>query len=104
MQEKSTLQRVLSSVIPELRQQVQEVTTINSTEKDGIKRWPSYNAEVGGYEAMFQSVLPEGKLHKLLSSVKSPVVIDLMSPSSALYSLFKELSQESKLGIAVTLE
>jgi len=65
--------------------------------------WDMYGRDISSYEWSFLEVL-DGKIKDLLKNKKDPVVIDLMSPTDAIYSLFLEIPDEKKLGLAVSLE
>ena len=56
------------------------------------------------YDSTFECVLPTGiRIADLLISRPNVTVIDLLSPPMAIWSLFRQLPQRDKLGIAVAL-
>jgi len=65
--------------------------------------WGMYGKDVSNYGWSFLGVLDEN-IKDLLKNRKNPVVIDLMSPTDAIYSLFLEIPDKKKLGLAVSLE
>jgi hypothetical protein len=65
--------------------------------------WDMYGKDISDYGWSFLGILDEN-IKDLLKNKKNPVVIDLMSPTDAISSLFSEIPDEKKLGLAVSLE
>lgn len=65
--------------------------------------WPTYGASIDDYEKDFKPLLENGHIRDFIKNRSSPVVIDLMSPSDALASLFKKIPDKPKFGLAITL-
>jgi hypothetical protein len=65
--------------------------------------WGDYHSGIASYEKTLQGVL-NNPIKDLLKDRKNPVVVDLMSPTWALYDLFSELPCKEKLGLSVSLE
>ncbi|MEK7450937.1 MAG: hypothetical protein AAB662_03320 [Patescibacteria group bacterium] len=69
---------------------------------DGTQ-WTYYGSPIEDYEDVFKVLLPYASIKSFVSQKPSPVVLDLMAPADTLRSLFKDLKQENKLGVAVSL-
>jgi hypothetical protein len=67
-------------------------------------QWDDYGRDIADYEFSFSGVLQKNSIKDLLRDKENLVVIDLMAPSKTVSSLFKQLPDKSKLGIAVSLE
>lgn len=63
--------------------------------------WATYGSSMDEYNDVFEDVLDKG-IFKLLIDRPNPVVIDLMGPSKAISTLFPQIPQQSKLGIALS--
>jgi hypothetical protein len=66
--------------------------------------WKMYGRNISEYEDSFRDALDFYPLKDLLKDKKNPIVIDIMSPSGALSTLFPQLSNEGKFGLALSLE
>lgn len=66
--------------------------------------WAVYESEIDDYILSFQDAFSERGLTDFIQGRPSPVVIDMMSSTGALASLFARLPDKSKRGIAVCLE
>ncbi len=66
-------------------------------------QWTYYDSPIREYEEEFKALLPYASIKSFVFQKPSPVVLDLMAPSGALRSLFKDLRQKDKLGVAVSL-
>ena len=65
--------------------------------------WPDYNSSISDYEERFFSRVLEGHtIQDLLSDIEKPVVVDLLSSTSALRSLFSNMPNKDTFGIAVS--
>jgi hypothetical protein len=67
------------------------------------RKWGFYGKNIDTYEDSFSEVL-HGSIRNLLKDKEDLVVIDLMSPSGALKTLFQQLPNGKKFGLAVSLE
>lgn len=75
---------------------------LSEKEKHNGDRWPRYDSDFLDYLDRFREVIPSSyKVIDTLQKKTSPVVVDLMSSTAALASLFYDLPQDTKLGIAV---
>ncbi|OGH07213.1 MAG: hypothetical protein A2171_01645 [Candidatus Levybacteria bacterium RBG_13_35_9] len=63
--------------------------------------WPTYDRDFTAYMVDFSSVVNGVVLLRQLDRIQSPVVIDLMSSTDAVASLFMDLGKTDGLGIAV---
>ncbi|QQG41851.1 MAG: hypothetical protein HYV90_00865 [Candidatus Woesebacteria bacterium] len=66
--------------------------------------WKTYGSSIEDYDKSFRAVLEGGHIVDLVRDSNEPVVVDLMSSTEAIASLFGQLSQSNKLGIAVSSE
>ncbi len=66
--------------------------------------WSAYGDGVEDYDDSFREVLGGKDIASIIKTRRSPVVIDLMSPSDRLANLFSQVPNKRKLGIAVSLE
>lgn len=64
--------------------------------------WSIYGSSMDEYNDVFEDVLDRG-IFELVRHRPNPVVIDLMGPSTAISTLFPQIPQKSKLGIALSL-
>jgi hypothetical protein len=64
--------------------------------------WPIYGSRIESYENDFGPVLDGISISSFVKQKSAPVVIDLMSPSDTLASLFMKISDRPKLGIALS--
>jgi hypothetical protein len=68
-------------------------------------KWKLYGTDISSYERSFNGALGESvSIESLLKDKQNPVVIDLMSPSEAISSLFKFFPDKQKFGLALSLE
>ncbi|MFA6992377.1 MAG: hypothetical protein WC269_03810, partial [Candidatus Gracilibacteria bacterium] len=67
------------------------------------QRYSETQSSIDTYHNWFINVLEGKTIADLLTDKEKPVVVDLMSSTGALASLFEELPQQDKLGIAVSL-
>lgn len=66
--------------------------------------WKTYNSSIEDYEDTFKDILEGKRIIDFVKDKPGPVIIDLMSSTKALESLFEQLPQSNKLGVAVSLE
>ena len=64
--------------------------------------WKTYESDIGSYDDTFRLALGIS-IASFVKDRKSPVVVDLMSPSFALLSLFAKVSDKNKFGLVVSL-
>ena len=87
-----------------LGRQIRKYTSdISTKHKISEDYWVHYGSLPQEYTKCFKSVLEGKTIEDLVNDKRSPVVIDLMSPSETLYYLFKWHPQIPDLGIAVSL-
>lgn len=67
------------------------------------QRYSEVQSSIDTYRDWFRGVLEGKTIQQLLTGKEKPVVVDLMSSTGALASLFEKLRQKDKLGIAVSL-
>lgn len=76
----------------------------NNLLRGDTDHWITYGSSTDDYDKSFRSVLGESHIIDFVRGSPEPIVIDLMSSTEALASLFTQLPQQHKLGISVSLE
>lgn len=91
-----------------LRQQVAYLKLQNASRiengKPDFEAWDTYNSSIQSYEKSFEKVLKGTNIADLINERESPVVIDIMSTTSAISELFRDLPQLNKFGVAVSIQ
>lgn len=64
--------------------------------------WKTYESDIGSYDDIFRLALGTN-IASFVKDRKSPVIVDLMSPSFTLVSLFVKVADKKKFGLAVSL-
>lgn len=64
--------------------------------------WKTYESHIDSYDETFRLALGTS-IGSFIKDRKSPVVVDIMSPSFTLVSLFAKVSDKNKFGLAVSL-
>lgn len=95
----------MSTYTESLHVQLREIhgTLDKRKAEDNFDHWIQYGSGITDYQRTFSETSGGINIVDFLRGRLSPVVIDLMAPPQTLVSLFKQLPQKSKLGLAVSL-
>lgn len=87
-----------------LTDQIRDSRDRSSSRRGHADYWPTNNSPIEDYDKTFKTVLKGRRIVDLVRDRAGLVVIDLMSSTDALSTLFSQLRQPNKLGISVSLE
>lgn len=86
----------------QIRQQVAFNRALGDRRSFKGDRWKIYESHIDSYDDRFRLALGTS-IVSFVKDRKSPVVVDFMSPSFTLLSLFAKVSDKNKFGLAVSL-